>query len=157
MNARSGRTASAEVWPSAAATWVRTSSTSTWDCSDSGSAAIRRASEDSSTTAAGFSATSGRSARNGLGRAAVKTGANRAQSTSATVTAVSSSRIAWRSAVSADAVAIATTPRRRSCSAASPSTAMPASAHGPQETASAVRPRARRDSASASRWALAAA
>ncbi len=99
----------------------------------------------------------------------MNTSANRAQSTSATVTqgddasrpAVPCPEIsrptAWPSATTASSGGRARRPRRRRYSAASPRAAMPASAHGPQAMAVAARPRALRLSARASREALAAA
>ncbi|RPK57883.1 hypothetical protein EES42_39005 [Streptomyces sp. ADI95-17] len=143
------------------AAWLRTRSSSARVRSAPVAAASRSRRAEAPSSAAAVtsswrSRTSGRPVRSGLGRSAVNTGANRVQSTSATVTWVSRSASACCRAATARSGAMAGSPRRNSSASASPA-AMPPSAHGPQLMEVAVRPRARRSWARASRWALAAA
>ncbi|PSK62137.1 hypothetical protein B0E53_05954 [Micromonospora sp. MH33] len=99
---------------------------------------------------------SGTPSSSGRRRAEAYAGANRDQSTSATVrVTLSWSRACWR-AVIAMAGSIGGTPRLRSCRSAS-AVCMPPSPHEPQAMAVPARPSARRCCTSASRYALPAA
>ncbi len=156
LNARPGSTAAAPSWPSTAAACVRTRSTSVRSCSPVGSpvsfaASALPASAPPETGASRARRASGTSESRALGRVTVNGPMNRSHSKSATVRAVSSSATACWSAEIARAGRMGGRPRRRSISSPSPTPAMPPSAQPPQETASAVRPCARRYSARASR------
>ncbi len=155
-NARRSGTSSAEGCPSTAAASVRTISTScrVWSASDS--PASRRSTSGRSTAGpvalrAASALTSGRSPSRALGRTAVKIGAYRDQSTSATVAVTSPRSTAPRSSAIARRGGRNTSPRRWKLSVASGLAAMPESAHGPQASEVAASPRECRCSASASR------
>ncbi len=165
-NAWPGSISAVPEYPRTAATLDSTRSSTTRPRSAAGSPASRPRSSGSPVptaatavlSTASSARTSGRSASKGIRRVAETAGANRAQSTSAAVTAVSSDSIARRSAEIAMSVGSGSNPpRRMRAAAAAASATMPDSAHGPQATDVAVSPRSRRCSANASSQALAAA
>ncbi|GAA5705590.1 hypothetical protein Save01_06443 [Streptomyces avermitilis] len=165
LKARSASTSPALLWPRTAAACVRTRSTSSACCSVSGILARRSARGEAAAvpgppavlSAVRIRSASGRSPSRALGRPTVNGGRNRSQSTSATVAVASPESSARRSPATASAAGIGIRPRRRSRSSAPSASAMPPPAHGPQATAVAGRPWARRRSASPSSRALAAA
>ncbi len=165
-NALSGATVAAVPWPSTKAARLRTSSSEIRRRSPSPAAARRAARPSAPAASSAPSGVSvGASSRSsGLGRAAVKPAANRVQSTSATTTAAA---VPSPSATVPPSIRLRTvtarsggrgvSPERRSRWVRASSSAMPDSAHGPQPMDVAGSPWARRRSARASRWALAAA
>ncbi len=162
-NARSGRTASGDPCPRTSAASARTTvvSRSTRSVPGSPPRAARRAAAASEPSWPGpgrvpgpvdsrIRVTSGSAVSSGLGRAAVNTGTKRSQSTSATVTVVSSwSSARWRAVIACSGARVRM-PRSLRCSRSSSST-MPPSAHAPQAREVPTRPRALRCSTRASR------
>ncbi len=152
---RSASTDAASAWPSTSATVALTRSLSAIRRSSGDrSASVRRMSPWLAGAVAERSASRSRawgsSSTSGRRRAAVYPARKVSQSTSATVSLVSSSSRARPSAATQSAGGIGTRPRRRSCCSPSGPT-IPDSAQTPHATAVASSPRARRRSASASR------